>query len=54
MRRDMEKTEWKVYKSRHTRQWVVWNTGWPWSTVDTLKFDTWQQAIDYVYGKGRL
>lgn len=47
------KHRWKVYKSIHTSRWVVWNTGWSW-IVDPLKFDTWQQAMDYVTGRFEL
>ena len=54
--RDMEKHrrkvyKWNIYKSLHIGRWVVWtpewvNIGWP-----PMKFDTWQEAIDYVNGK---
>ena len=42
---------WNIYKSLCTSRWVVWNTGWVW--LEPLRFDTWQEAIDYVNGKGK-
>ena len=53
----MGKHRWYIYKSRVTSRWVVWNPGWD-NMGDNLlapmKFDTWQQAIDYVYRKVKL
>ena len=38
---------WNVYKSIYTGQWIVWSLAWG-ITADPLRFDTWQQAMDYV------
>lgn len=43
----MKKQRWQIYKSLHSGRWIAWYTGWSVMSAP-LKFDTWQQAIDYA------
>jgi hypothetical protein len=39
--------KWYIYKTLYTGRWAVWST--PWGMMaDRPKFDTWQEAMDYV------
>lgn len=39
----MSNYRWNIYKSRVTSRWVVWH-----KPFAPMKFDTWQEAMDYV------